>query len=1790
MKDTVLLLLCAVALAHSYGRNPQQCNCDPSEESKKICESHNGLDDVLVAHEHCDKFYKCTNGKAVAYQCPDNLLYDAVAERCEWPHEVNCGNRPISDGNDCNGIDVSQAPPSSTTSRPINEGTCNCRPDEAPSICAANGSDGVLVAHENCNQFYKCDNEKPVALYCFGNLLYNPYTEQCDWPENVDCGDRVIPNPGQTPAPGPGPSPSPTPSPSTPGSGTCNCRPDEAPSICAVDGSDGVLVAHENCNQFYKCDNGKPVALYCFGNLLYNPYTEQCDWPENVDCGDRVIPNPGQTPAPGPGPSPSPTPSPSTPGSGTCNCRPDEAPSICAVDGSDGVLVAHENCNQFYKCDNGKPVALYCFGNLLYNPYTEQCDWPENVDCGDRVIPDPGQTPTPGPTPEPKLHLNQHHPTATLRSSEAPTICAADNSEGVLVAHENCNQYYICSGNKHVAQTCPGNLLFNPSKDQCDWPENVDCGDRVIPDPGQTPIPSPSPTPSPSTPGSGTCNCRPDEAPSICAVDGSDGVLVAHENCNQFYKCDNGKPVALYCFGNLLYNPYTEQCDWPENVDCGDRSDNCDPVIYAPTICAADNSEGVLVAHENCNQYYICSGNKHVAQTCPGNLLFNPSKDQCDWPENVDCGDRVIPDPGQTPIPPPSPTPSPSTPGSGTCNCRPDEAPFYLAVENQERVVAMKTEPIHKMPRRKTIAPNASNCCDQSLTPKMLTGPRMWTVETESFQIQVKLQLQDQPRDQLHLQHQHQTLQATTAIPVKPPLSVQQIIQKVKPVAQTCPGNLLFNPSKDQCDWPENVDCGDRVIPDPGQTPTPGPTPGPTPSPSTPGSGTCNCRPDEAPSICAVDGSDGVLVAHENCNQFYKCDNGKPVALYCFGNLLYNPYTEQCDWPENVDCGDRVIPNPGQTPTPGPGPSPSPTPSPSTPGSGTCNCRPDEAPSICAVDGSDGVLVAHENCNQFYKCDNGKPVALYCFGNLLYNPYTEQCDWPENVDCGDRVIPDPGQTPTPGPTPGPTPSPTPTPNPPGDNCDPSEAPTICAADNSEGVLVAHENCNQYYICSGSKPVDKPCPEISAIRARPISGTCNCRPDEAPSICAVDGSDGVLVAHENCNQFYKCDNGKPVALYCFGNLLYNPYTEQCDWPENVDCGDRVIPDPGQTPTPGPTPGPTPSPTPTPNPPGDNCDPSEAPTICAADNSEGVLVAHENCNQYYICSGSKPVAQTCPGNLLFNPSKDQCDWPENVDCGDRVIPDPGQTPIPPPSPTPSPSTPGKRTATQTREHLMCKWHMNNRKPSQSDNGKPVAPTLGNCVPIQQRTMRLAARRRNRSIRSVKPNSRPTPGPTPSPTPTPNPPGDNCDPSEAPTICAADNSEGVLVAHENCNQYYICSGSKPVAQTCPGNLLFNPSKDQCDWPENVDCGDRVIPDPGQTPIPPPSPTPSPSTPGSGTCNCRPDEAPSICAVDGSDGVLVAHENCNQFYKCSDGKPVALYCFGHLLCPSNLLYNPFIPGCDWAHNVDCGDRIIPDPDDTSEGPQPTVPDDNNDNVGPGPCNHCNPEEAPAICADENSNGIHIAHQNCNQFFVCDHGRPVTFSCNSLLLYNVYTKQCDWPSNVDCGDRVIPDRDNDSGNDSEENNNNNNEVYDDPSQAPTICAGSGSDGVLVAHEYCDQYYICDGGFPLSRPCHGSLLFNPQNQQCDWPNNVNCGNRIVPDDCACNPRNAPKLCSWPDSEGKLIAHDNCNQFYVCSNGVPVAQTCPSDLLYNIDLELCDWPHKIIRCDGAWRRITLLGFS
>ncbi|XP_023946944.2 chitin-binding domain protein cbd-1 [Bicyclus anynana] len=752
--------------------------------------------------------------------------------------------------------------------------------------------------------------------------------------------------------------------------------------VCPLDAAIQKIFPHKYCNMFYQCSNGFVIELHCAGDLLFNTVTLECDWSYNVDCGSRNISDskPEQT-----------APYDSDENEGACNDDPTEAPQICADSDSDGVLVAHEYCNQFYKCSNQEPISLRCPRNLLFNPCKDKCDWAENVDCGNRTISEDNDDDNGG-----DITTTEKPDPVDNNPVDAEEICAQENSNGVLVAHEYCNWFYICFDELPVAHRCPKDLVFNPVSGQCDWTSNVNCGNKTITEPedddnGGENITTEKPDP---------VDNNPVDANEICAQEDSDGVLVAHEYCNWFYICYDELPVAHNCPKDLVFNPVSEKCDWSYNVNCGNKTisepedddngnggenittEKPEPVdnnpVDANEICAQEDSDGILVAHEYCNWFYNCFDQQPVAAKCPGHLVFNPVREECDWSYNVNCGDKPISEPED------------------------DD-------NGGENITTEKPDPVDNNPV------DANKICAQEESDDVLVAHEYCNWFYNCFEKQ--------------------------------------------PIARRCPGDLVFNPVRGACDWRSNVNCGNKTISDDEEevfTTTEVTT--------TENNGPFNDNPDDASTICAQADSTGILIAHKNCDQFYICSLNGPIVMRCTPGTLYNYRVEKCDWPEKVDCGERIVPDESASTTEAVTQAP--------------NSDPSEASEICSREGSDGVLIAHTNCNQYFKCSNGKPKALRCSSNLLYDIFNGWCDWPERVVCGDRVVPDTGDD--------------------SSNDDPANASGICARSSNEGALVAHENCNQ---------------------------------------------------------FYKCSHGEPVEITCQSGLQYSTVLQLCDWPSNVECGDR-----------------------------------------------------------------------------------------------------------------------------------------------------------------------------------------------------------------------------------------------------------------------------------------------------------------------------------------------------------------------------------------------------------------------------------------------------------------------------------------------------------------------------------------------------------------------------------------------------------------------------------------------------------
>lgn len=131
---------------------------------------------------------------------------------------------------------------------------------------------------------------------------------------------------------------------------------------------------------------------------------------------------------------------------------------------------------------------------------------------------------------------------------------------------------------------CDDPFLFNPEKETCDWPSNVECGGAV---------------PGVDCPAAGIVN-------------------VANEkSCSKYYICVNGTAFADECADGLLFDAVDLICRNATLVDCG----------YVK-VCTGQK-DGTYVPGFTCNQYFICVGEEQYERNCLAGLEYDPVEKRC---------------------------------------------------------------------------------------------------------------------------------------------------------------------------------------------------------------------------------------------------------------------------------------------------------------------------------------------------------------------------------------------------------------------------------------------------------------------------------------------------------------------------------------------------------------------------------------------------------------------------------------------------------------------------------------------------------------------------------------------------------------------------------------------------------------------------------------------------------------------------------------------------------------------------------------------------------------------------------------------------------------------------------------------------------------------------------------------------------------------------------------------------------------------------------------------------------
>ncbi|KAG8229164.1 hypothetical protein J437_LFUL009234 [Ladona fulva] len=413
-----------------------------------------------------------------------------------------------------------------------------------------------------------------------------------------------------------------------------------------------------------------------------------------------------------------------------------------------------------------------------------------------------------------------------------------------------------------------------------------------------------------------------------------------------------------------------------------------------------------------------------------------------------------------------------------------------------------------------------------------------------------------------------------------------------------------------------------------------------------------------------------------------------------------------------------------------------------------------------------------------------------------------------------------------------------------------------------------------------------------------------------------------------------------------------------------------------------------------------------------------------------------------------------------------------------------------------------------------------------------------------------------------------------------------QGNIRHPKHCDRFYSCSSGYPVQRKCPLGLLFNPVMQKCDWPTSVKCPNNNL-----------DGVQGPGVIDGGINQCHTYEN----CKHGS--LLPDSSDCSSFYQCVWGQPV------HMKCPDDLYFNPKLQVCDWPWNVECeddssssssdsssssssegddsdeneGDTKNPDPDfgleelssetgeeDQEEGHPAGVPAKPKKIMKPAKCplversHECEMPKCPPY-----NYGYVVQFFNpfnCSEFFKCNWGEAVKFSCSSGLYYNRRLQVCDYPETAEC----LPCDDKESV--SSKNHPVNAHRKGSLQKYRAACKSELTS--LPDPDACGSYYKCQDGELTKKACPKGLHFNPVLKVCDFPRNALCRAYRESQSSSC-PEIDSNACSL-GREGIFVNPKDCSSYYKCEKGTLSLKVCPEGLEFNAIMKMCDQPQNA-RC-------------
>ncbi|KAM3963585.1 chitinase-related protein 1 isoform 2-T3 [Aphomia sociella] len=212
----------------------------------------------------------------------------------------------------------------------------------------------------------------------------------------------------------------------------------------------------------------------------------------------------------------------------------------------------------------------------------------------------------------------------------------------------------------------------------------------------------------------------------------------------------------------------------------------------------------------------------------------------------------------------------------------------------------------------------------------------------------------------------------------------------------------------------------------------------------------------------------------------------------------------------------------------------------------------------------------------------------------------------------------------------------------------------------------------------------------------------------------------------------------------------------------------------------------------------------------------------------------------------------------------------------------------------------------------------------------------------------------------------------------------------------------------------------------------------------------------------------------------------------------------------------------------------------------------------------------------------------DCNSYLQCDGSTWRPQRCASGLHWSAKEKQCDWPKYAKCKDSTSKPT---SAPKPSRPPSPTRPTATTPGDQPREDGECGSSEHHAPASSCDSYLLCAGGRWRLQRCPPGLHWDKRTSRCDWVEFAMCEVKPISTKSTYRPTTYTTTTKRPTTTGRPAStieenyrpstgcitgtyhsHPKCKKFYVCVNGVLVAQSCAPGLIWRPDRSQCDFPN------------------